>query len=91
MVYIRCIKEIGIMSHKVRLNINIDSALKEETAKMLEKLGMDFTTAITVYFNQIVRKRKIPFEISDVRYYSVEETAGSDWRDGLDEVADEWE
>ncbi len=79
------------MPTKTRLNVNIDSALKEETSKMLEKLGMDFTTAITVYFNQIVRKRKIPFEISDVRYYSVEEVAGSQWRDGLEEVVDEWE
>ncbi|HCC36467.1 MAG TPA: type II toxin-antitoxin system antitoxin, RelB/DinJ family [Treponema sp.] len=79
------------MPTKTRLNVNIDSALKEETSKMLEKLGMDFTTAITVYFNQIVRKRKIPFEISDVRYYSVEEVAGSQWRDGLEKVVDEWE
>ncbi len=79
------------MSAKTRLNVNIDSTLKEETSKMLEKLGMDFTTAITVYFNQIVRKRKIPFEISDVRYYSVDEVAGTDWRDGLEKVEDEWE
>jgi DNA-damage-inducible protein J len=76
---------------KTRLNVNIDSTLKEETSKMLEKLGMDFTTAITVYFNQIVRKRKIPFEISDSRYYSVEEVAGIGWRDGLEKVEDEWE
>jgi DNA-damage-inducible protein J len=79
------------MPTKARLNVNIDSTLKEETSKMLEKLGMDFTTAITVYFNQIVRKRKIPFEISEARYYSVEEVAGSQWRDGLEKVEDEWE
>jgi DNA-damage-inducible protein J len=76
---------------KTRLNINIDSSLKEETAKMLDNLGMDFTTAITVYFKQIVKKRKIPFEISDIRYYTVEEVAGTDWREGLDKLEDEWE
>ena len=59
------------MEQKVRVNVNLDSHLKEETAKMLDSLGMDFTTAITVYFNQIVKKRKIPFEISDSNYFSI--------------------
>ncbi len=78
------------MSTKVRLNVNIDPKLKEETAIMLDNLGLDFTTAITVYFRQIVDKRKIPFEISETRYYSIEEVAGENWRDGLDKVEDEW-
>ena len=79
------------MERKVRLNINLDSGLKNETATMLESLGLDFTTAITVYFKQIIKKRKIPFEISDTRYLTIEEVAGSNWRDSLDEVEDEWE
>lgn len=79
------------MSAKVRLNVNIDSKLKEEASAMLETLGMDFTTAITVYFKQIVNKRKIPFEISDARYYSVEDIAGQNWREGLETLEDEWE
>ena len=96
-VYRRCI--IGVsnvnrvidMEQKVRLNINLDSGLKNETAKMLDSLGLDFTTAINVYFKQIVKKRKIPFEISDIGYLSVEEVAGTNWRDNLSEVEDEWE
>ncbi len=79
------------MATKVRLNVNLDSRLKEETSEVLGNLGLDFTTAITVYFKQIVGKRRIPFEISDTRLYSVEEVAGPGWRDGLDEVEDEWE
>jgi len=79
------------MEQKVRLNINLDSGLKNETATMLESLGLDFTTAITVYFKQIIKKRKIPFEISDTRYFTIEEVAGSNWRDNLDELEDEWE
>jgi DNA-damage-inducible protein J len=86
-----CISKEDDMQTKTRLNINIDAQLKKETSTMLEKLGMDFTTAITVYFNQIVMKRKIPFEISDSRYYSVEEVAGNNWRDGLENLADDWE
>jgi len=79
------------MEQKVRLNINLDSSLKNETAKMLDNLGLDFTTAITVYFKQIIKKRKIPFEISDTRYFSVEEVAGVNWRNNLGETEDEWE
>jgi len=79
------------MEQKVRLNINLDSGLKNETAKMLDSLGLDFTTAINVYFKQIVKKRKIPFEISDTSYLSIEEVAGTNWRDNLGEVEDEWE
>ena len=79
------------MEQKVRVNVNLDSHLKEETAKMLDSLGMDFTTAITVYFNQIVKKRKIPFEISDSRYFSIDEVAGTNWRDNIDKIEDEWE
>lgn len=76
---------------KARLNINLDSELKQRTAQALDELGLDFTTAITVYFKQIVSKRKIPFEISAPRYYSIEEVAGRDWHDGLSEIDDEWE
>ena len=79
------------MEKKVRLNINLDSGLKSETARMLDSLGLDFTTAIIVYFKQIVKNRKIPFEISDTCYLSVEEVAGTNWRDNLGEVEDEWE
>ena len=79
------------MSKKVRLNVNLDTGLKNETAKMLNDLGLDFTTAITVYFKQIIKKRKIPFEISDTRYFSVDDVVGVDWRNNLDETEDEWE
>jgi DNA-damage-inducible protein J len=79
------------MEQKVRLNVNLDSNLKNETAKMLDRLGLDFTTAINMYFKQIIKKRKIPFEISDTGYMSVEEVVGINWRDNLSEIEDEWE
>ncbi len=78
------------MTTKVRLNVNLDAKLKEDTATMLERLGLDFTTAITVYFRQIVNKRRIPFEISDTQLYTIEEVAGENWREGLDKLEDEW-
>lgn len=61
------------MSTKERLNVNLDSELKKDTAETLEALGLDFTTAINIYFKQIVSKQKIPFEISVPKYFSAEE------------------
>ena len=79
------------MEAKERLNVNLDKNLKNETAKMLDSLGLDFTTAINIYFKQIIKKKGIPFLISNARYLSIEEVAGLNWRDGLDEIEDEWE
>ena len=79
------------MNKKTRLNVNLDSDLKQMTAEILSDIGLDFTTAITIYFKQIVNKHKIPFELSSSKYYSVEDVAGINWRDGLDEMEDEWE
>ena len=45
------------METKERLTINLDKELKEETAKVLEELGLDYTTAVTIYFKQIVNKK----------------------------------
>lgn len=85
------LKEVEDMSVKERLNVNLDKELKKETAEVLAELGLDFTTAINVYFKQIVSKGKIPFEISTNRYYSAEEVMGNNWRNDLDDVEDEWE
>jgi addiction module RelB/DinJ family antitoxin len=38
--------------------------LKEEADGVFNALGMNLTTAITVFVRQAVRQRKIPFEIS---------------------------
>jgi len=78
------------MNAKARLNINLDRELKEQTARALEEIGLDFTTAINVYFRKIVNTKSIPFELSTKTRYSIEEIAGENWRDGLDEMKDEW-
>lgn len=79
------------MKTKERLNVNLDKELKVETAKILDELGLDYTTAITMYFKQIVKKKKIPFELSTQKYYSVEEIFGEGWQDKVAELEDEWE
>lgn len=90
-MYNRSMERGVTMAAKERLNVNLDSTLKKETAETLESLGLDFTTAINIYFKQIVGKQKIPFEISAPTYYSPEEVMGKDWREGLSDLEDEWE
>jgi addiction module RelB/DinJ family antitoxin len=46
------------------LSIRIDRNLKDEADMVFNALGMNLTTAITVFVRQSVRQRKIPFEIS---------------------------
>ena len=78
-------------NEKTRLNINVDKRLKQEAKDTLEDLGLDLTTAVTLYLTQVVKKKRIPFEISTTTYYSVDEVAGKDWRTEIQDVEDEWE
>lgn len=48
---------------KVSTNINLDPVLKKDAQALLKDLGMDLTTAVTVFLRQAVREQRIPFEI----------------------------
>lgn len=44
-----------------RITINVDDQLKNEATAILNEMGMDLTTGIKVYLNQLVRERALPF------------------------------
>lgn len=46
------------------INIRTDSELKAKAQSVLADLGLDMSTAINVFLNQLVYKQAIPFEIS---------------------------
>ncbi len=48
---------------KVSTNINLDADLKKEAQELFADLGMDLTTAVTLFLKQSVREQAIPFEI----------------------------
>ncbi len=48
---------------KVSTNINLDPVLKKEAQALLKDLGLDLTTAVTIFLRQTVREQRIPFEI----------------------------
>ena len=52
------------MSDTTNLSIRMDRELKEAADQLFNSLGMNLTTAITVFVRQAVRQKKIPFEIA---------------------------
>lgn len=52
------------MSKTTNLTIRIDKELKEQAEHLFSELGMNMTTAFTIFVRQSVRQGKIPFEIS---------------------------
>jgi DNA-damage-inducible protein J len=52
------------MADTTNLSIRIDRDLKDEADRIFGELGMNLTTAITVFIRQAVRQKIIPFEIS---------------------------
>lgn len=49
---------------KVSTNINLDPALKKSAQELFSNLGMDLTTAVTLFLKQSVREQGIPFTIT---------------------------
>lgn len=48
--------------------LRIDDVLKRDCDDVFGRLGMSMTSAITVFLKQVVRTRRIPFEISCADY-----------------------
>ena len=48
----------------INLSIRMDRELKEQADSLFSELGMNMTTAMTVFVRQSVRQGKIPFEIA---------------------------
>lgn len=49
---------------KISTNISIDLILKANAIALFSALGLDLSTAITLFLSQSVREQRIPFEIS---------------------------
>ena len=52
------------MADTTNLSIRMERELKEDAERVFNALGMNLTTAITIFVRQAVRQQKIPFEIS---------------------------
>ncbi len=90
---------------KVATNISIDQDLKKESMELFADLGMDLSTAVSVFLRQCVRVQGFPFVISREtpnsesiaamnEYYEMKEHPErykkySSFREGLEEVLNE--
>jgi DNA-damage-inducible protein J len=52
------------------ITIRMDKTLKEQAEELFESMGMNMTTAFTVFAKTVVRKGKIPFEVEASPFYS---------------------
>ena len=57
-----------------QVNIRIDDDLKARADNIFEELGMNMTTAFTIFIRQTIRQGGIPFEITTRKdpFYSLQ-------------------
>ena len=49
---------------KVSTNINLDADLKKSCQELFADLGMDLTTAVTIFLKQSLRVQGLPFAVT---------------------------
>jgi len=47
---------------KANVNIKIDAEIKELAINLLGRMGLDQTTAIEMFYRQIIAERRLPFQ-----------------------------
>ena len=47
---------------KSNVNVKIDTTVKETATMLLEQMGIDQTTAIDMFYRQIIAERRLPFQ-----------------------------
>ena len=52
------------MSKSATVRARLEPALKAEAEEVLSELGLNPTVAITMYYEQIVRRQGIPFDVA---------------------------
>lgn len=52
------------MAKKITTNICLDAELKKEAKELFEKLGMDMTSAVTIFLKQCLIEKGFPFKPS---------------------------
>ena len=54
---------------KSSVNVKIDTDVKERAAQLLERMGIDQTTAIDMFYRQIITERRLPFQPTVAQTY----------------------
>lgn len=77
---------------KKPIYVRVDSDIKDEAEKLFDELGMNMTTAITLFLKQSIRDKELPFQPSADNKESIQ--ARKDVEEGnvetFDSVEDWW-
>jgi len=49
---------------KSNVNVKLDADVKEQASQLFAKMGLDQTTAIDMFFRQVIAERRLPFQPS---------------------------
>lgn len=60
----------GIFMANTSITIRMDEDLKKQAEALFDDMGLNMTTAFTIFTKAVVRQQKIPFEISADPFYS---------------------
>ena len=60
------------------INIRMDEDLKKSMERTCRKLGMNMTTAFTIFAKKVSREQRIPFDVSVDPFYSEQNMAAID-------------
>ena len=52
------------------VTIRMDESLKKQAEKLFEEMGLNMTTAFTIFTKAVVREQRIPFEITVDPFHS---------------------
>ena len=52
------------------VNFRMDVAMKAELEELCQELGMNMTTAFTIFAKKKIRERRFPFDVSVDPFYS---------------------
>ena len=52
------------MAQSINVNFRMDAQLKKNVEDICQRMGMNLTTALTIYCKKIEQERRIPFEIT---------------------------
>lgn len=66
------------------VSIRMDADLKRSMEETCQELGMNLTTAFTIFAKKVTRERRIPFEVSVDPFYS--ESNMAHLRRGIDAI-----
>jgi len=66
------------------VNIRMEEELKKNMEKVCQELGMNMTTAFTIFAKKMCRENRIPFEVSVDPFYS--ESNLAHLRRGIDAI-----